>query len=411
MSDSFNRSLKRKRPEDLDPQPAIEPASKSSRPFLPSGKSNCESDADVRWADYFGQWPPVEADNHDRSRHGRLQNKRANSPLISSSYNQSVTDGDSPTAWTPQHEEKIKNAGLVMRTYESEVDITSDCRRLFEDMKNTDCWVPNGPAFRKDRLLKMLSLAQFCNEARVVRDIMPLVVPSPELLSIDGHPGMDQMREAMDEQWTQCNTICGPRPRPTFAVGISPSAFTDVEEEELMLNHTSACPNLFPENMYFPFLICQVKDSYSPIQEAERQSMHSASIAVQAIIQLYRKISAADEVDRKILAFSVAHNNDDVKIYGHYAKVEGQNMTFFRCALYSACIFPYFVSDDWAKPYRIVRAIYELFFPQHLARIKDALARLRGRALESFPSRSDLTQDSQRSAPSQPSSQETGTCK
>jgi flagellar biosynthesis GTPase FlhF len=163
--------------------------------------------------------------------------------------------------------------------------------------------------------------------------------------------------------------------------------------------------------MYYPFLICEVKGSDRPIQEAERQSMHSASIAVQAIIQLYRKIDATDEVDRKILAFSVAHNNTTVKIFGHFARIEEQKLTFYRCRLYTADFATDFASDDWAKPYSIIRAIYDLFFPQHLTRITDALSRLRGRALESFTSQLGVEEDSQGSAASQPSSQERGAFK
>lgn len=131
--------------------------------------------------------------------------------------------------------------------------------------------------------------------------------------------------------------------------------------------------------------------------------MHSASIAVRAVVQLYQNISAANEVDRKILAFSVAHNDTTVNIFGHFATVEEQKLTFFRCRLYYGDL-----PADFAKPYNIIRAIYDVFFPQHLARIKSALDRMRGRALESSTSQLDLDEDSQEIAASQPSSQEQG---
>ncbi|KAI5366167.1 hypothetical protein Slin15195_G076900 [Septoria linicola] len=418
-SEILDQGPKRKRAQNLHHLSPGEPVLKKTR-LLPSTtqalyhtreESNSEFGADVCWGDYFGQWPPMEADRGDRGRFGRLGQKRSNSQLRSSSYSQSVRDGESPQAWTRQHEEKMEEAGLVMKEYQTQAAITSACQRLCDDLKKRDCSPPHGPSFERDRLLKILDLVRFRNEARVVRDIMPLVVPSPELLNVDGHQGMDQMSEAMDAEWLQCNTICGPRPKPDFAVGISSSAFAEDEKVKLRLSHTSACPNLFPENMYYPFLICEVKGSDRPIQEAERQSMHSASIAVRAIVQLYRKISATDEVDRRILAFSVAHNNTTVKIFGHFARVEEQKLTFFRCRLYTADFATDFGSDEWAKPYGIIRAIYDVFFPQHLARITGALTRLRGRALESFTSHLGLDEDSQESVASQPSSQEQGTFK
>lgn len=134
--------------------------------------------------------------------------------------------------------------------------------------------------------------------------------------------------------------------------------------------------------------------------------MHSASIAVRAVVQLYQNISAANEVDRKILAFSVAHNDTTVNIFGHFATVEEQKLTFFRCRLYYGDL-----PADFAKPYNIIRAIYDVFFPQHLARIKGALDRMRGRELESFASQLDIDEDSQENAASQPSSQEQGKSK
>ncbi|KAF2209205.1 hypothetical protein CERZMDRAFT_61562, partial [Cercospora zeae-maydis SCOH1-5] len=362
-SDILNSRPKRKRSQDLHDLPPIEPVLKKAR-LLPSTtqtsyhereESEREFGADICWGDYFGQWPPIEANRGDGDRYGRLGKKRSSSQLRSSSYTQSVRDGESPQAWTLQHEEEMEEAGLVMKVYQTQAAITSECQRLCDNLKNRDCTPPRGPSFERDRLLKMLDLVRFRNEARL---------------------GMDQMREAIDAEWTQCSTICGPRPKPDFVIGISSSAFAKDEKEKLRLSHTSACPNLFPENMYYPFLICEVTGDDRPIQEAERQSMHSASIAVQAIVQLYKKISAADEVDRKILAFSVAHDYTTVKIFGHFARVEEQKLTFFRCHLYDANFATGFASNEWAKPYSIIRAIYDVFFPQHLARITGALNRL-----------------------------------
>lgn len=407
-SDVFNESTKRKWPQDLHDLPPCEPVSKKAcllsstiqTPYYEFENSNSEFGEDICWGDYFGQWPPMEA---PRGRSSLLGKKRPFPQLRSSSYSQSVRDGESPQAWTRQHAENMEKAGLVMDEYQTQSAITSACQRLCDDLKERDYSPPRGPSFGRDRLLKMLKLVRFRNEARVFRDITPLVIPSPELLSIDGYPGMDQMSEAINAEWTQCNTISGPRPKPDFAIGISSTAFTEDEKEKLLFSHTSACPNLFPENMYYPFLICEVKGSDRAIQEAERQSMHSASIAVRAVVQLYQNISAANEVDRKILAFSVSHNNTTVNIFGHFATVEEQKLTFFRCCLYTGNL-----AADFAKPYNIVRAIYDVFFPQHLARIKVALDRMRGRALESSTSQLDLDEDSQEIAASQPSSQEQG---
>ena len=114
--------------------------------------------------------------------------------------------------------------------------------------------------------------------------------------------------------------------------------------------------------------------------------MHSASIATRAVIQLYRKISSSQELDRKMLAISVSHNNTTVKIHGHFARIDGETLKFFRHRIYAADFAAEFASENWAKAYKITRGVYEHFLPKHLERIKSALSKMRQRALESFTS-------------------------
>lgn len=296
----------------------------------------------------------------------------------------------------------MAKAGFVRDLAQTQATVTSACQRLCDDLKKRDCSPTRGPSFGRDRFMKIVSSVRFRNKARVVRDITPLVVPSPELLTIEGYHGMDQMREALGTEWIQYDAIYAPPPKPDLAIGISSTAFTEDEKEKLELSYESAYPNLFPENLYYPFLICQVmENSDMGIEEAERHSMYSASIAVQAVVRLYQNISAANEVDRKILAFSVVHNGYDVKIFGHFALVEEQKLTFFRHSLYATDLN----TEERTKPYSIVRAIYDVFFPQHLARIKGALNRLPG---PTFTPQLEPDEDFQESTGSLPSSQEQG---
>jgi hypothetical protein len=300
----------------------------------------------------------------------------------------------------------MEEAGLVMAEHGARV--TEDCKQLWKDIRDADFALPENPLFQKERLLQVLDRVRFRNEARVVRDITPVIVPSAELLHIDGHQDLPCVTESMNAQWDNIATLCGPMPKPDFVGGISPSAFTADQREKLKMHHTAHCPNLFPESMYYPFLICEVKSSDKPIREAERQAMHSASIAANAIVQLYKKISQAHELNHKILTVSVSHNNTTVKVYGHFARVEDDKITFFRHRIYEAN----FAADlaeateadeaddaddatlktyaDFWKAYKIIRGTYRLFFPKHLERITSAVSKLRDRALESFTSQLEL---------------------
>lgn len=233
------------------------------------GGNLCEYGSEVRWSDYYhGAWPPMDTET-DVSRGRSGGSKRPHSASRTSSYSQRVRDGDSPQPWTRRHEERMLEAGLVMNEYQTEAATTDECREMCAQVARAKFSPPTGPSFEKDRLLKTLDLVRFRNEARIARDITPLVVPLPELLHVDGCPGLEHICEAMNAEWTQIATICGPRPKPDLVAGIAPAAFTSEEREKLRVNHTSVCPSLFPENMYYPFLLCEVKGSDRPIQEAE----------------------------------------------------------------------------------------------------------------------------------------------
>ena len=416
MSLKRSQDLKRKRSEDTEESISAEPLKKKrylSRKTFPADKLSTPlnggySNPIEYWTEH-NSWPP-NFSAEEVKMGDFFSNKRSRSQ--SNSYSQGVKDGDNPVAWTRQHAEKMQEAGLIMAEYQTQAVISDDSRRLCNSILEGDYPPPQGPLFQRDKLLKVLDQVQFRNEARVVRDITPIVVPSAELLFISDQPGLEYITEAMNAEWVQCDTLCGPRPKPDFVAGISPSAFTREEKEKLKMNHTSACPNLFPENMYFPFLICEVKGSDRPIQEAERQAMHSASIAARAVIQLYRKISSAEQLNRQILTISVSHNNTTIKVFGHFAHIDNEHITFFRHRIYAADFAADFASRDWAKAYKITRGIYDQFFPKHLERVASALPKLRQRALQSFTSQlgldSGAEDSSQEATPSATSSQESG---
>jgi len=42
------------------------------------------------------------------------------------------------------------------------------------------------------------------------------------------------------------------------------------------------------------------------------------TLAVRSIVELFRAVKREDEVNRKILAFSVSHDHTSVRIYGQY---------------------------------------------------------------------------------------------
>ena len=105
--------------------------------------------------------------------------------------------------------------------------------------------------------------------------------------------------------------------------------------------------------------------------------MHAASVAANAIVQLYRDqaVSRIGELHRQILVFSISHDHVWVKIHGHYARIEGDEITLHRYCIRSFDISDQNGKEKWTT-YHIVRKIYDYFAPIHLQRIRDAIEQL-----------------------------------
>lgn len=305
----------------------------------------------------------------------------------STSYTQSVKDGINPRAYTPAYENVLTSANIIMDT--DDPRITGDSQKLCDSLLNSH---HNLPVLTVDALYsdttfpKLLRRLRARNEVRVLRDLTPIIIPSVEHLDILGYPGLSHLIEELDVEWIKCTSLAGPRPKPDRSVGLNSTAFNEEELEKLRVYTAPNRSTLFTENMYFPFLMGDVKCGDQALSRADRQNMHSSSVAVNAIVQLYKALPAVigedgetsipvKELNRQILVFSISHDHSIVQLYGHYAVIEGDKTSFCRHPLYSLNLSFCRGNERW-KFYHFVRSVYTNFTPKHLKRIRSAVAQL-----------------------------------
>ena len=314
-------------------------------------------------------------------------------------YSQSVREGGNPPPYTPAYEKVLADAGIFMQQQRGQASISNTCQQLCATLLNGEYELPEYSLFADHMFRTTMERVRVRNKARVMRDITPSIVPSPEFLYI--HHGILHLRHLTEEinaEWTKCICLAGPRPKPDYVIGFMSSAFTNDEVIKLKSYTAPDKATLFTEHLYFPFLLCEVKCSESGLNNADRQNAHSASMAVNAIVQLYRAASQAYELRQenqalprpedlhgKILAFSISHNHEVVKIYGHYALIDGNKTTFHR-HLVHACFFEVASGREKATAYKFTRETYNTFVPPHLERIRNLVALLPKPEPESFPS-------------------------
>ncbi|RMZ89626.1 hypothetical protein DV736_g3162, partial [Chaetothyriales sp. CBS 134916] len=231
---------------------------------------------------------------------------------------------------------------------------------------------------------KVLDRVRNLNEARIQRDITPWVVPSAEILFLRGELECDWIGEELHAEWVRCATLGSTRPKPDYVAGLLRRAFTTEELKKLDNHATPTQPFHFTPELCFPFLICEVKTGDKGLNEAARQNIHSASIAVRAIFALYKNAFGdsqphrIDELSGQLLVLTVSHDNDRVELCGHFAITDTnlpEQLKFYR---YPITLFSLAADDgaDRNKAYNFVREVYQQFAPDHRKRIKDAVKHL-----------------------------------
>ena len=119
--------------------------------------------------------------------------------------------------------------------------------------------------------------------------------------------------------------------------------------------------------MYFPFFACEAKCGIGDIDVADKQNAHSMSIAVGGIVKLVELAKCEEELHRKIIAFSISHDGNNVRIYGHYALIKDGATKFYRHPIKNFDFTSEEGKDKWTA-YRFTKNIYFEFM--HMLRYR-----------------------------------------
>ena len=266
----------------------------------------------------------------------------------------------------PEYEIRLDLKGSYMR--KSTLGITDTSKDLCRILLANEQTVPPISLFRDDIFDDTCASVQGRNEAMVVRDISPLICPSAQVLRILGAQHLINLCESVNEGWNSAEEFEGARPQPDYSVGFGRSAFTQEQLNKLkpfvgepgtkLLTHFMATTR-----MYFPFLTCEVKCGATALDIADRQNAHSMTIAIRALVGLFRLVKREKELDREILTFSISHDHRSVRIYGHYAIIEGDKTTFYRHPIHTFDFTALDGKERWTA-HKFVKNIYDYHSPR-----------------------------------------------
>ncbi|KAK0749632.1 hypothetical protein B0T18DRAFT_389187 [Schizothecium vesticola] len=117
--------------------------------------------------------------------------------------------------------------------------------------------------------------------------------------------------------------------------------------------------------MYFPFLTCEVKCGDGAIDVGDRQNAHSMTLAVRGIVELFR-----------FSPFPSPMTNQSVRIYGHYAVLDGKNTKYYRHPLRRFYFAEQGGENDRWTAYQFTKNVYDKWMPKHYENICSAINQL-----------------------------------
>ena len=289
----------------------------------------------------------------------------------------SLREGKNPAVKSRRYETILASAGIYMG--KPEIPPTNECKSLCQALLHTEQSTPKDSIFRDDLFETACDNIRNKNEARVIQDIGRLLMPSPETLTMFGATHLKHLIETVNESWIKSIPLVkGPRPQPDFAVGLKSSAFTPDQLKKLQPSvgdWQTTSRLMATDEMYFPFLTAEVKCGNEALNIADRQNAHSAAVAANAVVELYRLVSRQDELHQRILTFSVSHDHQAVRIYGHYVLINEKDTSFYRHPIRNFDITDQEGKDKWTA-YKFTLSVCNYFRRIHHNRITSAADQL-----------------------------------
>ena len=322
-----------------------------------------------------GHWPKQFFEQRGEMDHLLAQKKLPPSTRQSES---SVTPSDQKTReekngpyMNPSYPARLESKGSFM--WQDKEGVSEKNKTICRTLLETDQTVPGDTLFGDELFEATCAEIQGRNEAKVIQDITRLIVPCARHLVIRGANHLDHLTESVNQGWNSSIPLFGSRPQPDYSVGFKRTACTEdqlyrighyigdyVDGDRSLLMATSS--------MYFPFLTCEVKCEAVALEIADRQNAHSMTLAVRAIVEIFRYANREKEVHREILAFSVSHDDSYVRIYGHYPVIEGKETTFYRHRIRSFDFTELEGKDKWTA-YKFTKNVYNTWMPEHFKRV------------------------------------------
>jgi hypothetical protein len=124
--------------------------------------------------------------------------------------------------------------------------------------------------------------------------------------------------------------------------------------------------------MYLLFFSTEVKCGAAALDIADRQNAYTQSVILRGLHTLFRLVGREKELHREINGFSISHSDVDVRIWGHYAVLNRDDVKYYRHPIRKFDFTELNGKEKWTA-YTFILNIYDLWLPKHFERICDII--------------------------------------
>ena len=364
--------------------PVIENPEKSAKDFGVREVDQKERHNPISYWAAHHTWPENFAEHNPMaSSHSTNKRQRTGKDESSRSYSQRRKNKEVPEQYTAAYERLIFTKGLDMDPFKGEELVSEESKSLCIDLQQITHKIIEPTLFPTGSICKIINFFRNRNEPIVNRDVTPIIVPSITSLYFGGDDSLKHVIDEVNAGWYEQCVLEGPRPRPDLAIGLLSSTFTEGEIDKLKRYTSVDNWTQVTTLMFFPFLMCEVKCGRDGLDVADRQNMHSCSVAVRALLRIEQEADKyrpekkmekkTDSLNGQVLVFSISHDQLDARLYGHYATLQGEKWTYYR---YRIGRFDLTNNNSVLAIHNVVRNILKSHLPGHVQRLKDAIAAL-----------------------------------
>lgn len=156
-------------------------------------------------------------------------------------------------------------------------------------------------------------------------------MPGADFLFLRGQKHLEHVADGVNDSWMKVYPIIKSKPQPDHSRCLKISAFNEEERQKLQNIPPGAFSYAVREELYFPYLTCEIKSDTDSLGIADRQNMHNMFIALRSLVQLAEAAGTPEKLHRRVLGYSISHDLDNVRIHGYYPEIGERRTEYFQC--------------------------------------------------------------------------------